>query len=279
MSTATESPLTGLTTMRIERSDCGRVAEVVFATGPGNPLGTVFWDEFPTVFPALAEDDDVRAILLRGEGKHFSTGLDLADARELLAAAGGSANDRARFLRWVRHVQGAITAIEKCPKPVVAAIQGACIGGGIDIAAACDIRLASAQAIFSVREVRVAVLADGGSLQRLPTLLGEAVARRLLLTGEDFDAERARYYGLVSDVYPNPDTLLTEARALCAHLAELSPLVLQATKHGLNHCRDLTHEQGLEYVAVWNAALLASDDLQEAITAFSEKRKPAFGGH
>jgi enoyl-CoA hydratase len=281
MSSSTETTesdprLVGLTTIRIERSPDRRVVEVVLDSGKGNPLGTAFWDELPGVFPALADDPDARAILLRGEGRHFSTGLDLVDAKNLLAPAGGNAAERARFLRWVRQVQGAMTAIETCPKPVVAAIQGACIGGGVDIAVCADIRLASAQAVFSVREVRVAVLADGGSLQRLPTLLGEAVARRLLLTGEDFDAERARYYGLVSDVYPDPETLLAEARAMCRHLAGLSPVILQATKEGLNRCRDLTHEQGLEYVAAWNAALLANDDLQEAISAFAERRAPEF---
>lgn len=267
-----------LKTIRIERSDDGHVAEVVLANGRGNPLDGRFWDELPTVFPALDADPAVRVVLLRGEGKHFCTGLDLREAPALMKPAGGAAAERDEFLRWVRLAQFGISAIEDCRKPVVTAIQGGCIGGGLDLICATDIRLASAEAVFSVREVRVGVVSDGGSLQRLPTLIGESAARRIILTGEDFDATRAERYGLVSDVYPDPDTLLDAARRMCAEMAALSPRAVQGSKHALNVCRNLSHREGLEYVAVWNSAFMVSEDLDEAITSFSERRPPRYTG-
>lgn len=265
-------------TMRIERSADGHIAEVVLAGARGNPLGARFWDELPGVFPALDEDRDVRSILLRAQGKNFCTGLDVASALPLLAPAGGGAGERAEFLRWLRRLQRSISAIEDCGKPVVAAVQGWCIGGGVDLITAADIRLASAEAMFSVREVRMAVVSDAGSLQRLPGIVGEARARHLLLTGEDFDVNSAERWGLVSAVHENPEALLTAARALCRTLAELPPLAVQGTKQMLNASRDLPRREALEHVAAWNTGLLASDDLTEAMTAFNERRPPRFTG-
>ena len=265
-------------TMRIERSPDGHIAEVVLAGARGNPLGARFWDELPEVFPALERDPDVRSVLLRAEGKNFCTGLDLASSLSLLAPAGGGAGERAEFLRWLRRLQRSISAIEDCTKPVVAAVQGWCIGGGIDLITAADIRLASAEAKFSVREVRMAVVSDAGALQRLPGIVGEARARHLLLTGEDFDVAAAERWGLVSTVYDGPDALLAGARALCRTLAELPPLTVQGTKQMLNASRDLPRRDALELVAAWNTGLLASDDLTEAMTAFNERRPPKFTG-
>jgi enoyl-CoA hydratase len=267
-----------LTTMRVEFSADRAVAEVVLDNGHGNPMGVAFWQELPHVFPALHTDPDVRAILLRGEGRHFCSGVDLRDAERIMGPAGGNATRRDEFLTWLRTAQSGITNLETCTKPVVAAVHGACIGGGVDLICAADIRLASAEAVFAVKEVRVAIVSDGGSLQRLPTLIGESAARRLLLTGEDFDADRAERYGLVSDVYPTPEALLDAARGMCAQLASLSPRAVQGTKQMMNACRDLTHAQGLEHVAAWNSAFLVNDDLTEMIAAFSERRPPRYTG-
>ncbi|HTK61912.1 MAG TPA: enoyl-CoA hydratase-related protein [Pseudonocardia sp.] len=265
-----------LTTMRVEFSPDRHVAEVVLDNGHGNPMGVAFWQELPHVWPALHADPDVRAILLRGEGRHFCSGVDLRDAQAIMGPAGGDAAAREKFLAWLHMAQSGITALETCAKPVVAAVHGACIGGGVDLICAADIRLASAEAVFCVKEVRVAIVSDGGSLQRLPTLIGESAARRLLLTGEDFDAARAERYGLVSDVYPDPATLLTEAREMCRRLASLSPRAVQGTKQTMNLCRDMTHAQGLEYIAAWNSAFLVNADLTEMMTAFAEGRPPRY---
>jgi enoyl-CoA hydratase len=266
-------------TMRVERSGDGLVAEVVLVGPPGNPLGRVFWDELPGVFPALDVDPDVRVVLLRAEGRNFCTGLDLREAGDLLAPAGGPAADRLAFLRWLRRLQRSITAIEECAKPVVAAVQGWCIGGGIDLITAADIRLASADARFSVREVRMGVVSDAGALHRLPGIVGEARARHLLLTGEDFDVQRAERWGLVTGVYPDPEALLDAARTTCRDLAGLPPTAVQGTKFMLNAGREQSVRDGLDHVAAWNTGLLATDDLTEAMTAARERRPPRYRGH
>ena len=265
-----------LTTMRVEFSPDRHVAEVVLDNGHGNPMGVAFWQELPHVFPALHADPEVRAILLRGAGKHFCSDVDLRDAQRIMGPAGGDAAQRDQFLAWLRMAQAGITALEACAKPVVAAVHGACIGGGIDLICAADVRLASAEAVFCVKEVQVAIVSDGGSLQRLPTLIGESAARRLLLTGEDFTAARAERYGLVSDVYPSPEALLEAAREMCRQIASLSPRAVQGTKATMNLCRDMTHAQGLEYIAAWNSAFLVNADLTEMIAAFSEGRPPRY---
>ncbi len=269
----------GLKSLRLETAEDGRVAEVVL-TGPGkgNAMGPDMWRELPEVFGALDRDPAVRAVLVRGEGAHFSYGIDLVAMARELAGAGGPAYERAGFLDGVRRLQAALDAAATCRKPVVAAVDGWCIGGGVDLIAACDIRVCSAQARFSVREVRVGIVADVGSLQRLPYIIGDGTTRRLALTGEDVDAAFAERVGLVSEVFADGAALLTGARALACLLAENPPLVVQGTKQVLNACRDLPLRDGLEHVAVWNSAFLATEDLGEAMAAFTERRPPRFTG-
>jgi enoyl-CoA hydratase len=162
--------------------------------------------------------------------------------------------------------------------PVVAAVQGWCIGGGVDLIAACDIRLASAEAQFSVREAKIAIVADVGSLQRLPAIIGKGHVAELAYTGKDIDAARAVAIGLVNHVSADPDAVLADARAMAAEIAANSPLAVQGTKAVLAAGENLSVAEGLDYVATWNAAFLASDDLVEAMTAFMEKRPGNFTG-
>ncbi len=175
-------------------------------------------------------------------------------------------------------MQRSITAVAACPKPVIAAIHGYCIGGGVDLIAACDIRLASADAIFSVREAKVAIVADLGSLQRLPAIIGAGHLSELALTGKDIDADRAAAIGLVNHVYDGNESLMKEARALADEIGANSPLAVQGTKAVLAANDGRTVAEGLDYVATWNAGMLASDDLTEAMVAFMEKRPPNFTG-
>ena len=210
---------------------------------------------------------------------HFSYGLDLgAMVGELPVAGEQLAAERTRFLDTILRMQGAVTSVAACRKPVIAAISGWCIGGGLDLIAACDIRLCSAEARFSLRETKMAIVADIGSLQRLPHIIGEGNTRELALTGKDIDAERAQRMGLVNEVYESPEALLAGARAMAGEIAANAPLVVQGTKRVLNEriARDV--EDGLRFVAVWNAAFLQSLDLQEAIAAFFERRPPRFEG-
>lgn len=278
--TATADSLPDLVSLKVEID--GHVAEVTLL-GPskGNAMGPDFWRELPIVFRALDADPQVRAVVLTGSGKHFSYGLDLPAMMpswgEML---GGDAlaGPRTKFLDEVKTLQASVSSIAECRKPVIAAISGWCIGGGVDVVAAADIRLASADAKFSVREVKVAIVADLGSLQRLAPIVGEGHLRELALTGKDIDAARAEKIGLVNDVHPDQDSLLAEARKLAAEIATNPPLVVQGTKNVLSANTERQVADGLRYVSAWNAAFLPSKDLGEAVQAFLERRAPEFKG-
>jgi enoyl-CoA hydratase len=270
-----------------------------------NALGPAFWTDLPFAMGELSADRTVRAVVIAARGPHFSVGLDLkAMAGMLTNEAGGdgdgapgppdevsgSANrsggvhqpsmaSRAVAARQgILRMQRSVSSVAECPMPVVAAVHGYCIGGGVDLASACDIRVASADAVFSVRETRVAIVADLGSLQRLPRIIGKGHVAELALTGKDISAARAREIGLVNDVLPDAEGALAAARQLATDIAANSPLAVQGTKAVLTACEDKSVADGLDYVATWNAGFLSSDDLVEAMTAFIEKRTPDFQG-
>lgn len=265
--------------LRIEKQ--AGVTEIIL-TGPGkgNAMGPDFWREMPIVFSELDQDEETRAVIIRGEGGNFSYGLDLmAMAGDIgIGAKNPSAAERTKFLDKVGQMQQACDRVATCRKPVIAAINGWCIGGGLDLISACDIRLASADAKFSLREARIAIVADIGSLQRLPAIIGQGHTRELAYTGKDIDAARALRIDLVNEVYETPEALLEAARALAAEIAANPPLVVQGVKQVMNYCADKSIADGLQYVAVWNSAFMHSLDLVEAITAFRERRKPEFKG-
>ena len=256
-----------------------------------NAMGIDLWRDLPRAMAALTGDTTVRVVVIAAKGPHFSVGLDLKTMGGLLAgggdtsaAAGGTTSAasmaaRARGARTeVLRLQDSITAVARCPKPVIAAVHGYCIGGGVDLIAACDIRLASADAVFSVREAKMAIVADLGSLQRLPAIISAGHVAELAFTGKDISAERAKEIGLVNDVAADADGVLKAARSLAAEIASNSPIAVQGTKAVLAANEGRTVAEGLDYVATWNAGMLASDDLTEAVTAFMEKRTPKFTG-
>ncbi|HLX89999.1 MAG TPA: crotonase/enoyl-CoA hydratase family protein [Acidimicrobiales bacterium] len=254
-----------------------------------NAMGPAFWRELPMAIGELSADPEVRAVVVAAKGPHFSVGLDLKAMAGLLTgggeggggSAGGSSSVAARATTArasILRMQQSVSALAECPKPVIAAIHGYCIGGGVDVVTACDIRLASADAVFSVRETKVAIVADLGSLQRLPRIVAKGHVAELAYTGKDISAERAAQIGLVNDVLPDADAVLKAARALAADIAANSPLAVQGTKAVLTASEDRSVADGLDYVAVWNSAFLQSQDLVEAMTAFMEKRAPDFTG-
>lgn len=260
----------------------GAVAEVsLLGPGKGNAMGPDFWRELPLVFRALDADPQVRAVVLTGSGENFSYGLDLPAMlprwSEALAP-GASAGPRTRLLDEIRTLQAAVDSVAACRKPVIAAVAGWCIGGGVDLIAVADVRLASAEARFSVREVKVAIVADLGSLQRLGAIIGDGHLRELALTGKDIDAARAQRIGLVNDVYPDPAAVLDAAHRLAGEIAGNPPLVVQGVKDVLNAAREADVAQGLRYVSAWNAAFLPSQDLTEAMQAFRDRRPARFTG-
>ena len=260
----------------------GGIAEVVL-TGPGkgNAMGPAFFRELPEVFAELDRDESVRVVIVRGQGGNFCYGLDLKAMGPTLMPLVSSENlaaDRLRLLRLIGELQRGCDAVERCAKPVIAAISGVCIGGGVDLAAACDIRVASREARFSVREVKVAIVADLGSHQRLPRIIGHGHTRELAFTGRDIDAERARCIGLVNDVLADEAALLAHARAMAAEIASNSPIAVQGVKQVLGYGDERRILDGERFAAVWNSAFLASHDLMEAMSAFFEKRPPKFTG-
>jgi enoyl-CoA hydratase len=253
-----------------------------------NALGPDFWADLPLAMDALGSATDIRVVVIAARGPHFSVGLDLKAVAEPggLFNSGGDTAKRApsiatrgrRTRGEVLRLQASITAVAACPKPVIAAVHGYCIGGGVDLAAACDIRLASADATFSVRETRMAMVADLGSLQRLPQIIGKGHVAELAYTGKDITAARAVQIGLVNNVASDVEGVWAMADELAGSIAANSPLAVQGTKAVLGAGENMTVAEGLDYVATWNAAALASDDLTEAMTAFMEKRPARFTG-
>jgi enoyl-CoA hydratase len=260
----------------------GHVATVTLrAVGKASRMGPAFWSEMPEAFAWLDSTPDVRAVVLRGEGEHFSYGLDLATMGGELAPVlgdGAGARERTAFLATIERLQRASTCVAACRKPVVAAIGGWCIGGGVDLITACDVRLCSTDARFSVREIKLAMVADIGTLARLPAIVGQGQARLLALTGDDIDAARALRIGLVEDVYDTQVALFDAATAVATRIADNPPLVAQGVKQVLGAASEREAAESLRTVALWNAAFLPSQDLREAMTAFLEKRPPRFEG-
>ncbi len=258
-----------------------------------NAMGTAFFDGLPNAMAELSADRSVRVVVIAARGPHFSVGLDLKSMASLLtggaqepdggehdaSAPGASMAMRAASARQgILRMQASVSSVALCPKPVIAAIHGYCLGGGVDVATACDVRLASADAIFSVRETRMAIVADLGSLQRLPRIIGKGHTSELALSGRDISAARAKEIGLVNDVFGHADAVLEAARSLANDMAANSPVAVQGTKAVLAACEDRSVADGLDYVATWNAGFLQSDDLVEAMTAFLAKRPPEFQG-
>lgn len=244
-----------------------------------NALSPDFFAEFPAALSYLDSNPDVSVILLSGQGNHFCAGIDINSLKTFTTPA-ASSSDRGRATeRLRRHIlfmQDAINSIEKCRKPVIACVHGACIGGGIDVITACDIRFCTESAFFSVKEVDLAIVADLGTLQRLPRVVGYANAMELALTARRFSASEAERFGLVSKVFASKAAMDEAVRDFAQGIAAKSPLAVTGTKAVLLRSRDMTLETALDYVATWNAGAVISDDLTEAISAHSQKRKPVF---
>ena len=267
-----------LETLAVSReTPTAHVAEVSMTA---RAMAPAFFAELPAVIAALDADPDVRAIVVTGAEGRFSYGLDLRAATTSLGSVltDPTAGAREEFLHHLRGLQASITSVASCRTPVVAAVEGWCVGGGVDLITACDVRLASADALFSVREVRMAMVADLGSLQRLVGIIGDGHLRELALTGADVDAGHAERIGLVNRVLADGDALRTAAFELAGTMAANSPLVTRGIKDVLDAERGPRVEAGLRYVGAWNAAFLPSADLAEAFTAFGERREPRFTG-
>ena len=246
-----------------------------------NAMGRAFWEDLPRAAGALRDSPEVRAVVVAARGQDFTVGLDLKELGANLLAedrAGSPAERNAARYRAVRAMQGAVNSIADLPMPVIAAVHGYCLGGGLNLISACDVRLAARSAIFSVRETKVAIVADLGSLQRLPRIIGAGHVAEMAFTGMDVDAEHAGAIGLINRVLEDQEALLAAAYDLAEQIAANSPLAVRGTKAVLAANDGRTVAEGLEFVANWNSLYLRSDDLAEAMRAFVERRKPTFTG-
>jgi enoyl-CoA hydratase len=243
-----------------------------------NAMNDAMWQEIRQAAGWVDATPAARVAILSGEGRNFCAGIDLAmlgSIQQRIAHPDG-ARSREMLRRLILDLQDCLTAIERCRKPVLAAIQGACVGGALDLVTCCDMRYATPDAVFSVREIDLAMVADVGTLQRLPHLIGDGMARELAYTGRNVDAEEAAALGLVNRVFASPEALTATVREIAQTIAAKSPLAIRGLKEVMNYSRDHAVADGLNFVATWNSALLLSNDLNEAVTAQRERRIPRF---
>ncbi|NTV71222.1 MAG: crotonase/enoyl-CoA hydratase family protein [Azonexaceae bacterium] len=243
-----------------------------------NAMNAAMWQEIRQAFEWVDATPEARVAILSGEGKNFCAGIDLAmlgSIQQQIAHADG-ARSRETLRRLIVDLQDCLSSVERCRKPVLAAIQGACVGGALDLVTCCDMRYAAADAVFSIKEIDLGMVADVGTLQRLPRLIGEGMARELAYTGRNVDAAEAEKCGLINFNFGDYSQLTVEVRKIAHIIAAKSPLAIRGTKDVLNFSRDHSVADGLNYVAGWNAAMLLSADLGECIAAQRDKRRPNF---
>ncbi|UFH51453.1 crotonase/enoyl-CoA hydratase family protein [Pseudomonas sp. KNUC1026] len=240
-----------------------------------NALSAAFWEQIGPLFEALDEDEAVRVIVLSGAGGHFSAGIDLALLAGLAGQMGADPGRNARLLRQtIVRLQSALNTVARVRKPVLAAVSGHCVGAGVDLIAACDLRYCTEQANFCLKEIDMGMAADVGTLQRLPHIVGEATLREWAYTGCSIAAPQALAAGLVNRVYADEAALHEGVFAIAREIAAKSPLAVQGTKRMIDYMRDHRVDDGLDYVATWNAAMLQSADLKVAMAA-ALARQPA----
>ena len=238
-----------------------------------NSMNVAMWDELQECFEWLDAESSVRAVILAGNGKHFCAGLDLAMFGGLHGESAEPARRAEHLRRTILKLQDNLSAIEKCRKPVLAAIHRTCIGGGVDMVCCADMRYATADTEFSIREIDIGMTADVGTLQRLPKLIPDGVARELAYTGRSMLAQEARDVGFVNQVFDDRDSMLTAVTAIAQEIAGKSPLAVRGSKEMLLYSRDHSVVEGLNYIATWNAGMLSQADLEAGMRSQFEKNK------
>jgi len=242
-----------------------------------NALNKILWNEIGQCFNQLAVDTNCRSIVVSGNGKCFSAGIDLADLTGIMQIVCDNNLDVARKATKIKmmllNYQSAFTAIEKCPKPVVASVHGVCLGGAMGLLTATDVRYCTSDAIFQIKEVELGLASDVGPLQRLPKIVGnESLLKELCLSGRTFDGNEALKLSLVSKTFKTEKETMDAAFCLATEIAEKSPVAVQGTKANLNYSRDHTVDESLQYMALWNMSMLQSEDLLKAASAVASKQ-------
>ena len=242
-----------------------------------NSMNKAFWSELPHLVEAISDNASARAIVLSAQGKHFCAGMDLANfAPTNKKPEGHMGMRKEQAYRGTLDLQHTISCLEEARIPVIAAIQGACIGGGVDLATAADLRYCTEDAFFCIQEINIGMAADVGTLQRMPKIIPEGLVRELAYTGRRFMPEEALKHGLVNNVFENHEKMLEGVLAVAKEISSKGPLAITGTKEVLNYGRDHTIEESLKHVALWNNAMGIGDEMSEAFKAKAEKNEPEF---
>ncbi|MCG2578888.1 crotonase/enoyl-CoA hydratase family protein [Dechloromonas sp. XY25] len=243
-----------------------------------NAINDAMWQEIRQVFEWVDGTIEIRVAILSGEGNNFCAGIDLgmlASIQQRIAHTDG-ARSRETLRRLILNLQDCLSSIERCRKPVLAAIHGACVGGALDLVTCCDMRYVAADSFFSIKEIDVGMVADVGTLQRLPRLIGDGITRELAYTGREVDAEEALRLGLANRIFGSISELNAGVRKIAVTIAAKSPLAIRGSKEILNYSRDHSIADGLTYVATWNSMALLSVDLAESMQAHKKNCPPRF---
>ena len=244
-----------------------------------NSMNEDFWTMFPKEVEELDDSGEIRALIVSSTGPHFSAGIDLSMFKDDIVeneTDNEMGRSRGYFLQQLRFLQNAVSCLEAARFPVVTAVQGGCIGGGIDLITAADIRICTKDAFFLIEEINVRLAADIGTIQRLPKIIPAGIAREWTMLGEKVSADRAKEVGLVSSLHDNHEEMMKNAFEIAEKLASKTPLAMWVTKETLNYSRDHTVKESLENVALWNAATLHKEDVMSTMMSKMQKKKPEY---
>jgi enoyl-CoA hydratase/carnithine racemase len=246
-----------------------------------NSMIPAFWDELPEIIKDIDDNTRARVIVISSTGPHFTSGLDVSsfmkaesdDPKEQRAARIRAGSD---FYATVKNMQDSFTSLEECRIPVIAAIQGGCIGGGVDLITACDMRYATEDAFITIFETNIGMTADVGTFPRITKLIADGIARELAYTGRRMPAAEAKDAGLINKVYANQEEMMKNVMAVATEIAGKAPLAITGCKRMMNYSRDHTVADSLDYIAIWNASMLQREEIFEAMKANAEKRPGDF---
>ena len=246
-----------------------------------NNMNAAFWDELPVIIRDIDENARARVIVISSTGPHFCGGLDVSmfasgEVKDESTDVARRRQKGANFLNMVSIMQDTFSALEACRLPVLAAIQGGCIGGGVDLVTACDMRYATRDAFVTIYETKIGMTADVGTFPRIVKLIPEGLVREMAYTGRRVFAEEARDMGLVNRVYNTHEDMLAGVMEIAREIAANAPLAVHGCKRAITYARDHSTQEGLEWIGMWNASMLQNDEIMEAMTARHESRPAEF---